>query len=562
MEKITSSQLLDRYKKLDAPHSESQLKKIERVSGQFKQDLALSNKSMSEALPIIDIYKLIVPEYMQLFHWIEERYNRFIFKGARGSVKTTICVQYILISMMLDPQANWFAIMENKVQHSDTTMLDFKHWIDVIDLLWIGFAKKWEKSDGQSIKEWRYKHNGNYQKIKFIGLDEAGKGTISPPAGGYWKGFWVEEVQASDEQFGANMEQKEKKFDVLNTLKASCIRFFNRCKDLEKQKTLKFLELYSFNPYNDEDPILKEFNEFHPDNEEELMTYGFSFKKNRDRDEVYITSNYLVNPHLPEEFVRLMERTARLKIGAWRTICYGFTGSPINTVYSNIYHLTDKLQEKTPHLLKSKSYTGFKNFMIAIDIGNGGKGETTIGLLGKKLSNQWVALEEWGSKEYEDRYGYEADKIIHLLWKEIKKWKEHYVDWSKMKSIPIVMDYDSNFQSLFDKGYDKSIGTKFRSIMFKEKYKTSWKNERRPAVVRNLITTGQLELFKEFTPKTYSQWRSTKADKNGKVMDGNDDFRQMLEMGLFHIAKEVGTFRLNTGKLVDKDMINFMRNNV
>jgi len=68
-----------------------------------------------------------------------------------------------------------------------------------------------------------------------------------------------------------------------------------------------------------------------------------------------------------------------------------------------------------------------------------------------------------------------------------------------------------------------------------------------------------IEPYKAYTPQFISQIKSTKFDKNGKIMDGNDDFRNMFEMGIFHIAREIGLKKLNEGKLLDKDMIAFVK---
>lgn len=557
---LTPQQIKAKYQKLDAPYSKKEIDKVNNLSDHFAMKLKKSKKTMSEALPIIDLQELMITEYRLAYGWIEDGYNKLIFKGSRGSAKTTFAVQYIILDMLLDNQSSWFVIMENKVQHSDTTMLEFKEWIDRIDLMWSGFANKWEKSDGQSIKEWRFRHNGNYQKVKFIGLDEAGKGTITPPANNYWRGFWVEEVQASDEQFGADMEKKAEKFNVLETLLASSIRYFNRAK--EGKEFLRFLQFLTFNPYNDEDPVLEGFNKNHPDDEIKLRIYGFDYKLNREEDEVYITSNYKVNPYLPQEFLRFMERTERLRIGAWKTICLGMTGSPINTVYSNIFHIMDANQKKKT-IYNTKGYTGFKNFLINIDVGNGGDGEMTIGLLGKRLNNNWVDLAEWGSGDYEKENGFDSEKLAIKLWEVIAEWNDHYIDFKKMNFVSIVMDYDPHFKAIFKKAFahiEKQWKIKFKVSMFKDKFQKVFEKEKRPALVRYLISNGSLEIYKKYTPKTYSQLRATKKGKNGKIMDGNDDHRQRLMMGVFYIAKEIGRQEFAQNKLFDKDMLEFIKN--
>ncbi len=558
---IDYNELKEHYKKLDAPYSEKQLKKVNELKEHFAKKISDSRTSMSDALPIIDLTQMMITEYQSVYGWIDEAYYKFIFKGSRGSAKTTFAVQFIIIDMLIDPQANWFVIMENKVQHSDTTMLEFKEWIDKIDEKWLGFANKWEKSDGQSIKEWRFRHNGNYQKIKFIGLDEAGKGTITPPAGGYWKGFWVEEVVSSNEQFGADMEKKKEKFDVLNTLKASSIRFFNRCKDKEKQNKLRFLEFWTFNPYNDEEPALEKFNKFLPDNFEKLSIYGWDYYKNEEDKEVYITSNYLVNQHLPEEFIRLMERTAKEQTGAWKTIVYGITGSPINTVYSDVMHIIDKNNQIVPRY-NQIGYTGFSDFAILLDVGNGGEGQMALGLMGRKLDGTWLPLREWSSKKYVEKNGFDSEKLAIAMWNIIRKWNKEYADFGKPKLIPIIMDNDPHFKVVFEKAFkviDTNWKNKFKIHLFTEKHLKGWKNEKRPLPIKHLITTGYWTIYKQLTPMYYSQLKSTKTNKNsGKILDGNDDIRQMFELGLFFVAREIGMYEFQNKKVMDKDMKEFI----
>lgn len=555
---LTLNQVLEHYSKLDAPYSENKLKEVNQLKTYFGKKIIESNKTLNQALPIIDITKLIIVEYQKVFGWIEEGFYRFIFKGSRGSAKTTFAIQFIILDMLLDNQASWISIMENKVQHSDTTMLEFKEWIDKIDILWSGFANKWEKSDGQSIKEWRFRHNGNYQKVKFIGLDEASRGTINPPSKNYWAGFHIEEVVSSDEQFGFDKEKKMEKFKSLETLRGSASRFFNKISKEKQDK--RFLEIWTFNPYNEEEPALDNFNKFHPDNELELKKYGFTYNTNKDLGEVYITSNYLVNPYLPPEFIRYIDGVIKRGGADERTIAWGMNGSPINVLYQNIFHILDKTQLQKVNY-NEKGYTGFKNFMICIDVGNGGEGQMTIGLMGKNLHNKWISLAEWGSGEWEKANGFDSEKIAIQLWRVIKEWNTHYVDFRSMGFIPIVMDYDPHFKATFQRAFsyvEAQWKTQFRLNLFKEKYLTAWKNEKRPRIIRYLISTGMLEIYKKYTPIYYSQLKSAKRGKNGKIIDGNDDYRQAFELGAFHIAREIGLKEIESKKLFDKDMVEFI----
>lgn len=556
-EQLTPLQLKEKYNELND-------NKVDKASlRKLKENLTkLEKETNRNHTPIIDIRKLIIIEYQKVFGWIDKRFKKFIFKGSRGSAKTTFAVQFIIINMLLDNQSSWFVIMENKVQHSDSTMLEFKTWIDIIDTMWSGFASKWEKSDGQSIKEWRFRHNGSYQKVKFIGLEECSKGTITPPSKNYWRGYWIEEVVSSNEQFGSDMEKKAEKLSVINTLKGSTLRFFNRCKDEEKKKTLRFLELWTFNPYNDEDPALENFNKYHPDNEEELRKYGFTWKENREDDEVYITSNYLVNNHLPEEFIEYMKELERKKVGAWKTLVYGMTGSPINTVFSNIFHIMDN-QQRTINFKNfiSNGYVGFKKFFITIDIGNGGEGQTAMILWGHHLNGKDIPLKEFGTRKYENDNGYDVEKVILLLWDEITKWTKHFSDIKEKSIIPILIDYDKTWKILFEKGYSSFKGKgMFKIKMFNEKYKTAFKQEKRPAIVRNLITTNQILVSKELTPQLWKELRNLKTTKLGKLQEQGIDFWDSFNHRIFHKAKEVSLHNLQTNKVLDKDMQEFITN--
>ena len=525
------------------------------------KDKGLLAKETIEALPKIKIGDIMIKEYQMVYSWQKEGYKKFVFKGSRGSAKTTFAVQYIIFDMLLNNQSSWFVIMEKKVQHSDTTMLEFQRWITIIEEIWPGFSNKWEKVDGQSVKEWRFRHNGNFQKIKFIGLEEAGKGTITPPPNNYWAGFWVEEVQASSEQFGANMTKKAEKFNVLETLKASSTRFFSVA-GKEKEKTLRLLEIWTFNPYNGEDPALENFNLYHPDNESFLKKTGFDFHKEKDLREVYITSNYLVNPYLPPAFIEFMEETIKRKIGAWKTIGLGITGSPINTVYSDIMGFI-KNQQTNYLPYKEIDFVGFTGFMIQIDVGGGGKGETAIGLMGRNLKGTWINLEEWGSHTLEYEEGFDVKKIVFKLWEVIKGWEDKYYDIRKMKNpILIVMDNDPHFKVLFEDAFNnlnRKWLAKYRTKLFIEKYLKSYKNERRPAIIKYLITSGYLEIYKSFTPITYQQLKATKFTEAGKIMDGYDDHRQRMEIGAYFIALDCAKKEALNKKLFDKDLIQLIR---
>lgn len=552
----------DYYDKLFSAKTKEEIEEIKtsELYKYFKKELGKRQKGETLSLPSIDVSEIMIVEYLEMFNYIDSGFDYFIIKGSRGSAKSTSVIQFVLIDMISDNQASWICIMEQRVQHSDSTMIDFEKWINEIDKIWYGFKELWTKTDSQTSKRWTLRMNGHEQIIKFIGLDEASKGTTHAPVGGYWSGYWVEEPVSSDEQFGADQEKKSEKYKALVTLEGSCSRSMTIL-PMEIQKKKKFLKIFTFNPYNEEDELLKGHNELLPDNREELSINGFQMLADEETKKVYMTTNYRINPFLGPAFLTFMERTRLLGGEDEKVLNLGMTGSPINTAYSDIIWKLNEIDEK-PKIHNVKGYCQFINFMILIDIGNGGKGQMVIGLFGKTYDGTWIPLDEWGS--YKSRHGkqFDSEKEIFKLWNVIKKWNDHYVDFSKMSDIPIIMDYDIHFFPLFKNGFkeiDAEWNTSFRVSMFSEKYKQVWENTKRPRVVKYLITTGMIEPYKAYTPQFISQIKSTKFDKNGKIMDGNDDFRNMFEMGIFHIAREIGLKKLNEGKLLDKDMIAFVK---
>jgi len=105
---------------------------------------------------------------------------------------------------------------------------------------------------------------------------------------------------------------------------------------MEIQKKKKFLKIFTFNPYNEEDELLKGHNELLPDNREELSINGFQMLADEETKKVYMTTNYRINPFLGPAFLTFMERTRLLGGEDEKVLNLGMTGSPINTAYSDI----------------------------------------------------------------------------------------------------------------------------------------------------------------------------------------------------------------------------------
>ena len=563
---LSAQEVKDYYSNVSHSYSLEQQERVEALKEYFSLSISNSNEFVTDALPVIDITKGIIKEYQQIFTWVEEGFKKFIFKGSRGSGKSTFAGQFIVIDMLLDYRFNWIVIMENRTQHSDTTMQELKDQISEVDKSWEGFKSKWEFSDGSVKKEAVFRHNGKVQVVKFIGLEEAKRGTFKPPANyGVWRGFHIEEPATSDEAFGMNVEKKREKFAVLKTLRGSVMRYFIRLSK-EEQQRINFLELWTFNPYNDEDPALDNFNKYHEDNKLELMKYGFTFKKQEELKEAYITSNYLVNPFLPPQFITdVIEPALRIGGNDEKVLVWGMTGSPTNSIYSNIFHLldlnkVDRFMEKTPPC-DQKGFTGFNNFLLNIDVGDGGDGAMAMGLTGELLDGTWIPLKEWTSNEWVKNNRFESDKLAVEMWVQIHKWTEYYIDINRLDTMTILMDNNPHFKAIFKRAQgvvalDWKLN--FKLHLFKEKHLRVWKNEARPKVIKYLISSGIWKPYKALTPIYWKQLRSKKMGKNGKVMDGKDDVCDAFEMGLFFIAKEVGEKSFKEGKLLDKGMKEFI----
>ena len=552
----TSKAPVKDYKKLK--NDEQELRK------HFHNELNSHPNKKNINIAIIDFQEIFILEYLVIFDLVEEGYDYFILKGSRFSGKSTFIVQFIIVDMILNPQHSWMCAMMNKIDHSDATMQEFDNWINIIDGMWDGFKNAWEKADGQSIKEWRFRFNGNYQKVKFVGIDELSARTIYPPTGGVWRGLFVEELQSAKEKAGMDVDKKAEKMEALTTFSGSAVRFFNRLPQ-ELQETTNFLQFFALNPYNGEDKGLKEFNQYHPDNRVELETYGFDMKKVPELNKVFITSNFRVNDYLPQQALKWMEEIKRIGGSDADVLVNGMTGNPINTIYRNILPFIDKNKNKIPECSKI-GYTGFKGFMVLLDVGNGGKnkrdGLMGLGLLGEKLDGTWIPLNYWESKEWQKRNEFDTEKITIEILKQIKKWEDYYVDFSNVGEVKIIMDNDIHYNSVLVKAFKElpiDWKTQYRITRHTEKYQKNWENEERPQIIKYLITSGILEIYEGLTQQLVSQIRTTKTKENGKIILGNDDSRQTFEMGFYHIAKKVLKNPLNKNMLQDRELMNFYK---
>lgn len=516
-----------------------------------------SNKRGGRILSILEYG----PVYAKVFNLIKEGFNIFVFKGSRGSMKTTKIIKFILNEMILDPQTSVAVVMRNRNDHSKTTMREFDKWIVKKDKKNPGYAARWRKVDSQVDKVMFYHHNGHNQEIRFLGIDELSSAGDSPLPNCYYKILWLEEPVSSKEQFGIDEEKKEETYDSINTFKLTILRHFNQYRrlkfesdeqwDLRSKTEPELIQFFSFNPYNSKDPLLKNFNKYNPDEEKQLSKFGYSLTTNEELKEVYFTTNHLMNPFLPKQFIKELERYKKEDPDYYRTVGLGMNAMPPNSTYSRVW--------KT--ILKYQNYskpTHFKNFVIGIDAGGGSNGLTAMVLVGKSLNDKWYFLEEWDEDEYrkELKGEWNPDKIALLMVAELNRWELEYKDLNK-NIRPIAMDLDRNFKQIFINAIKRhhkikpnALFTKFRIILFLKKFYKEYSPEERILPISHAFGTGQLILNEKWTPKLFRQFEEHRMEK-GKVVGGNDDMRNAAEMAICDIVFEMVKYDFYKGKLMD-----------
>lgn len=507
--------------------------------------------------------------YLQIFLLIKLGYRKFIFKGSRGSRKTTLIVKWIIKDMIADPQASAMVVMETKIQNSKATMREFDKWLQIYnDKKWDGFLKQWIKVDNQIEKSYKYHNNyGWIQEVQFIGLDELAKAGGAPLPNNYFKFFFLEEPAKSTDQFGLDTEAKRERYDNINTFRLTALRHFSNAKKFEwetkkqfqkRTKNLGLTEFYALNPYNEEEPILEKFNKFLPDDQQRLEKKGYDYFINKEDKEVYMTSNYRLNKFLPKEWHEEMERIKKDNYEYWKVVGLGMTGRPINTAYSDIWHILTSYQNQKP-----ANHVKFNNFRLAIDVGNGGKGKMSLTLLVKTFSGVWLPREEWDSQNWTYKKKWDGEQLAIEMLIKIKEWEMKYPEMQKNPRI-LVMDNDIYYRDIFKKAYETFISnngkieTFLQIELFKDKYLSIYTNEERLILFHYMFASRNFQIFDDFTPKIWSQFKNVRTKENGKVIDGNDDLRQAVEIGMFDKIMETLQTDYYNGIIMDKHIKNLI----
>ncbi len=515
-------------------------------------------------------------EFGIIYHFIllqiQLGFYKFIFKGARGSRKTTVIVKWMIKTMIKDPQASMIVVMDTKVRHSKTTMREFDKWIDYYDRhKWKGFAKQWTKVDSNLEKVYRFERNGHMQEIQFLSIDELAKAGGAPLPLNYFRAFWLEEPVSSKEQYGADMDKKREEYDGIKTLNLTVLRHFSNVHkfDWENQedfeartKNLRFIQFYSFNPYNEDEPLLEDFKKFLPDNEEKLKKDGFDYALNEEKKEVYMTSNYLLNKYLPDEWNDEMEEIKQTNYEYYKVVGLGMNGKPIDNTYADIWDII--VEEDHKYRRPAYKYN-YINFRLAIDVGNNGTGNMSLTLLGKLDTGVWIPIEEWDDENWRKKHKFDSDEIALYMIGKIKEWENKYYQMKKQPRV-VIMDNDIHFKSVFlaatkrfNENSSNKLKTTFKLFLFKEKYLKDYKNEDRIPIFKYMYSSRRFMISENWTPKIYSQFKNHRTNERGKVIDGADDLRQAVEMGMYDKIPDVIGSEYLEGRVLDKSVVDFIK---
>lgn len=137
----------------------------------------------------IKLSSVIPPHFHGLYEdFINEKHSHYWLKGGRGSVKSTMASELIVLGIMRNPETHAVCTRRNKVDLHGTVFAQIKkaiHLLNVEHLFKIPVAD-------QGAPPITYKETG--QKIYFTGLDDPdGLKSITVPFG-YIKYSWYEEI--------------------------------------------------------------------------------------------------------------------------------------------------------------------------------------------------------------------------------------------------------------------------------------------------------------------------------------------------------------------------------
>ena len=502
-------------------------------------------------IPVLYYASLFIEEYLEIVWAIEDgKANKIILKGSRMSGKTFFVVLYITLNMMMYSNTSWVVVMENKSDHSDRTMMEFEEAFDRLDDIWAGFTLRWEKKDSQQKKEYIYhRPDGTYGVIRFMSIKDMTKGTMTPPPRNVWAGRWEEEGMGSDQQFGGDLEKIREDYDGFHRFKGGAMRYLKQANRIKpsngKPAWNKFVEFETLNPYWDENPRLENFNKYHPDNQTLLEIYGYTshiqeFVEDENGKEIplkemYITSNYKVNRYIfddpiQQEFFDGMKAKNYRK---WLIEALGMTGQLQNSAYSEVFHFQEDMNEKY------KPRNDFSSFIITTDIGSG-SAPTTIGLMGKcSFTGIWMDIEEWGDDQLKQGHtAYDPFNTARALIMKLKEWEEKYPQLGREGyTWNWIIDNDPIFKSLLERAFvqmrENGITTtaQYKPYLFLAKYKEMFDKKNRVKWVKYALTSEKYMIVEANCPNTYRQYKNSPM-KNGRLADGDDDYRDKSDMGL------------------------------
>lgn len=513
----------------------------------------------------INEFLMVIEEYLEVYFAISVLgIDTFYFGGGRMSGKTWFLIIFIIFDMIKNPYSSWIVIMYNKSDHSDRTMREFVAVINEI------FAKQfpefgkegvlWEKKDSMIDKKILFYLNKTGQVIQFIGENDLDKGTLTPPLNNYWSGMWFEEVSGSNDATGINEEQQQKVISAFLRMKLGLLRFIKNNPNLHKS----FLTFYTFNPYNEDLSIIKNYIDNHDSRIKttenminELKENGYTSTIDMELKEMYLTTNYkLMTKYnlLPKQITSQFEILKKNDYVSYLVSGLGLAGKSYDTPYGSIWNHIEKYQKDFNLMNKTRDRTWINALKIGIDIGNGGRGSTSMRLIGRFMHDnkqRWTVLKFIEINKSKTSKFFNPEEVVIKLIEQIKKWEYEYSN-VKQEEIPIIMDNDpwfkSNFMQLYEKNYgiDNMLQRKYKVFLFTEKYLKMYKKALRPEILRPLFSTNMIVLNKENDPIIFNEYKNKKYAKNfirfkeksyKDIMDGNDDATDTLELVLFHELK-------------------------
>lgn len=540
----------------------------------------------------IDEIKLHIPEFLEIpYALFFHRFKNFFISGGRFTGKSYFVALFWIFLMLKYPKENFICVMWDKVDHDERTMNQWEEGLDKINEKWPGFRGLWTCKKGQSHKEWVLTRGKNVQKIEFVGENDIDKGTIMPASSkGIFGGIWWEEPTGTQERGGIDNDKMRAMEDKINRLKGSLIRFWNRLNEKEQKLYPSFHTLISFNPYNKDNHLIERYIQNHDNNLsiEKLEATGWQSSLNFELKEMYVSTNAKVNPFLPAEALEFLETLKKTNYDLWLTDGLGKAGQTSESIYGDIFPLIEKRNKDINEIKYINDPNNYGTFIIGIDIGMGGIGETTVSLIGKRLhplkgiSEQWDGLETngWNGKPFKNagKRDLTPDFLVREIFFEIKKWENKYRKMSS-KLVEIKLDRDVNFEQIFVDGYKKfkletgGLKTIFNVTKMGEKYHDWYSNPVRAQIFKTLFTRNMFNIWNKGSSRKpdahFIQWRTAQYEKDKfinirgrqwpKVKDGDDDRRQATEIAMSVIAKRL--LQNSPNSWFDKNIIDLLKIN-